>query len=122
MPLNYSTLFLQSEEKDGIVKLKDSQGKSLKFPIEKHDTLIVRKADRHLWTLFSKAMLDGESINKVVYNGMVVLGPEGIGKTWCSMYFLIMAIKKGYTTPQQVLGVQQEWKSCSFKKKDQRSR
>ena len=37
--------FLQSEEKDG---MKDSHGKSLKFPIEKHDTLIVRKADRHL--------------------------------------------------------------------------
>jgi hypothetical protein len=72
--------FLQSEEKDGIVKLKDSHGKSLNYLIEEHDTLIVRKSGRHLWTLFSKAMLDGERINGVAYNGMVVLGPEGIGK------------------------------------------
>ena len=81
--------FLQSEEKDGKVKLKDSHGKSLNFPIEKHDTLIVRKADRHLWTLFSKAMLDGESMNEVVYNSMVVLGPEGIGKV-CYFYISVV--------------------------------
>ena len=71
---------MQGEEKDGMVKLKDSKGKPLNFIIEKEDTLLIRKSDRHLWTLFSKAVLDGEKIDEVEYNGMVVLGPEGVGK------------------------------------------
>ena len=70
---------MQGEEKDGMVKLKDSKGKPLNFIIEKEDTLLIRKSDRHLWTLFSKAVLDGEKIDEVEYNGMVVLGPEGVG-------------------------------------------
>ncbi len=57
--------FLNAEEKDGMIKLKDSKGAPLNFIIEKDDTLIVRKTDRHLWTLFSKVMLDGEPLNNV---------------------------------------------------------
>jgi hypothetical protein len=74
---------LHAEEKDGIVKLKDSHGNSLDFPVEEHDTLIVRNADRHLWRLFSRVVLDGESIDdrdRTAFMGMLVLGPEGIGK------------------------------------------
>jgi hypothetical protein len=74
---------LHAEEKDGMVKLKDSHGKSLNFPIEEHDTLIVRKSVRHLWRLFSKAMLDGEVIHNVAYKNLLILGPEGIGKVCC---------------------------------------
>jgi len=63
----------ESEEKDGIVKLKDSHGKSLNYPIEEHDTLIVRKAVRHLWRFFSKA------INEVVYNVFLPSGDQESG-------------------------------------------
>ncbi len=79
--------FLKAEEKDGMIKLKDSKGAPLNFIIEKEDTLIVRKADRHLWTLFSKVMLDGEPLYNVNYRGMVILGPEGIGKVSCSLLY-----------------------------------
>ncbi len=72
--------FLNAKEKHGMIKLKDLKGQRLNFIIEKHNTLIVRKAHRHLWTLFSKVMLDGEPLDNVNYHGMVVLGPEGIGK------------------------------------------
>ncbi len=64
-----------------MVKLKDSHGNRLCFPVEDHDTLIVRKADRHLWRLYSRVVLDGECINDdVTFKSMLVLGPEGIGK------------------------------------------
>lgn len=77
--------FMQVEEKDGLVKLTDSKGNSRNFFIDSSDTLVIRHSDRHLWTLFSKAVLEGTRIGKELYNGMVVLGPEGVGKV-CSFY------------------------------------
>lgn len=71
---------LRAEERDGIVKLKDSHGNSLNFPVEAHDTLIVRNADKHLWRLFSRVVLDGECIDGDAFESMLVLGPEGVGK------------------------------------------
>ena len=74
-----------------MVKLRDSKGNPLNFIIDESDTLIIRKADRHLWTLFSKGMLDGEKINGVKFNCMLVLGPEGVGKV--NIFFNTQKIK-----------------------------
>lgn len=72
---------LHSQEIDGVVKLKDSNGNCRHFPVEEHDTLLVRKADRHLWRFFSKVVVDGEIIDGVhAFKQMIVVGPEGVGK------------------------------------------
>ena len=84
--------FLNAEEKDGMIKLKDSKGNPLNFIIEQDDTLVIRKADRHLWTLFSRVVLDGVKVNPGdpdKYHGAVVLGPEGIGKVSFVIIFKI---------------------------------
>jgi hypothetical protein len=53
----------------------------MKFPVEDHNTLIVRKADKHLWRLFEDGILNADKkIGRYNYRAMLILGPEGTGK------------------------------------------
>lgn len=73
-----------AEEVDGKIQLMDDRH----FPVEAHNTLIVRKADRHIFRLFDELILKGKSINQKTFIRMVVAGPEGIGKVRCYFHLL----------------------------------
>ncbi len=86
--LDLSSLFealMTAVEVDGKIQLKDN----LHFPVEAHDTLIIRKADRHLFRLFDELILKGKSINENAFDRMVIAGPEGIGKVRCCFRLLL---------------------------------
>ncbi len=80
-----------AEEVDDKIQLKDN----LHFPVEAHDTLIIRKADRHLFRLFDELILKGKSIKDETFNRMVVAGPEGVGKVryFCLVKFVRQNMK-----------------------------
>ncbi len=71
---------ITAEEVDGKIKLKDNHH----FPVEAHDTLIVRKASRHVFRLFDELILQGRKFQYQNYLRMVIVGPEGIGKVLSS--------------------------------------
>ncbi len=75
-----------AEEVDGKIQLKGGHH----YPVEAHDTLIVRKADRHIFRLFDELILKGKSIKDETFNRMVVAGPEGVGKVcyFCLVEFV----------------------------------
>ncbi len=79
------------EEVDGKIQLKGGHH----YPVEAHDTLIVRKADRHIFRLFDELILKGKSIKDETFNRMVVAGPEGVGKVcyFCLVEFVRQNMK-----------------------------
>ena len=82
---------LTAEEFDGKIQLKGGYH----FPVEAHDTLVVRKADRHIFRLFDELILQGKSIKDETFNRMVVVGPEGVGKVryFCLVKFVRQNMK-----------------------------
>ncbi len=50
------------------------------FPVEKHNTLLIRAADRHIFKLFEMIVLNKQSVEEWFYDCMIVAGPEGVGK------------------------------------------
>jgi len=73
----YDAIF-DSVEVDGLIKLNNDQF----YPVERHNTLVVRKGDKHLWKIFEKAMLNGQEIDRQIFRTLLVLGPEGTGKVF----------------------------------------
>ncbi len=70
---------MKAEEVDGKIQLKDNHH----FPVEAHDTLIIRKAVRHIFRLFVALILEGKKLQDERFRRMVIVGPEGIGKVRC---------------------------------------
>jgi hypothetical protein len=74
---NLYKALLSAEEINGQIQLNSN----LYFPVEPHDTLIVRKAGRHIFRLFDYLILKGGNLGGGDrFRRMVVVGPEGIGK------------------------------------------
>ena len=71
----YETL-RAAEEVDGKIQLPNHQC----FPVEKHDTLIVRNAHRHIYRLFVALLLEGKQLHGQRFGRMVVTGPDSVGK------------------------------------------
>ena len=69
---------------------------NMNFPVEsdisKGGSLIVRRAQIDLWTIYKEVLIDNS-----LFDVMLILGPMGVGKSWAGMYFLVKAIKEGYT-------------------------
>jgi hypothetical protein len=77
-----------AEEVDGKIQLRDDHH----FPVEAHDTLIVRKANRHIFRLFVALILEGKTLGDESFRRMVVAGPEGIGKVRCLYHELLLLL------------------------------
>ena len=97
---------LNNAESDGeVITLTDNMAFPVENDLTKGSSLLVRRAQIDLWSIFKEMMID-----KPLFDVMVILGPMGVGKSWAGMYFLVKAIQEGRTVvfesvPQDLIWV-----------------
>ena len=70
------TVIRDAKEDGRLIVLKGP----FKFPLEDDNKLIIRKADKHIFTLWKEACFGGHAIKGIKAKHLIVLGPEGVGK------------------------------------------